>query len=121
MKEKTSRNHKQYLSIEPSDKARQKIKEKIKGIIKSQTLVSTEDMVARANRTLKGWQQYFDNIAMGKTRQQINWYAELRLAKVISKRNKSKRIKWKMFKKGELHHKYGLYEMKNLGRIFAKM
>ena len=121
MKEKTSRNHKQYLSIEPSDKSRKKIKEKIKGIIKSQTLVSTEDMVARANRVLKGWQQYFDNIAMGETRQQINWYAELRLAKVISKRNESKRIKWKMFKKGELHRKYGLYEMRNLGRIFAKM
>ena len=78
-----------------------------------------KEIIERVNRILRGWQQYFDNIAMGKTRNQINRYTELKVAKLISKRNKRKGIVWKLVGHGKLYNKYGLHKMINLGRKFA--
>lgn len=119
LKEKTSRNKKQYLSVEPSKTSMKGIRRKIKEATKSQTGESNEEVVMTVNRKLKGWQQYFDNIAMGKTRNQIRTYAEKRVAKLISKRNKKSEICWKIFEGGKLYTECGLYKMTNMERKFC--
>ena len=119
LKEKTSRRKKQYLSVEPSKESMKGIRKKIRDVTKRQTKLSNNATIESVNRKLKGWQQYFDNIAMGKTRGQIMRYAELRMVKFISKRNKRRGCCWKLFKGSKIYDKYGLYRMGNLGRNFA--
>lgn len=116
---KTSRKRKKYLSIEPSKKSMKKVKERIKEIVKWKRRISTESIIREVNLILRGWQQYFDNIGMGKVRNQINTYVERRTAKLISRRNKRSQILWKLFRKNELYDKYGLYKMVNINRKFA--
>jgi len=119
IKEKTSKRKKQYLSLEPSKEAIKKIRGKIKDMTKRTNIASTEDTIQRINWVLRGWQQYFDNISMGKTRNEVKNYVELRVMKFISKRKKKRKITWKLFEKGELYEKYGLHKMENLGRKFT--
>ena len=119
LRKKTSKNHKQYLSMEPDKESLKRIKGKIREITGNRARMSTKEIIERVNRILRGWQQYFDNIAMGKTRNQINRYTELKVAKLISKRNKRKGIVWKLVGHGKLYNKYGLHKMINLGRKFA--
>ncbi len=119
MMEKMSRNNKKYLSVEPSKKAMNKVKETLRNKIKSNNSISTKEMIEYTNKVLKWWQQYFDNICMWKTRNQINTFVELRVAKMISKRNKRNGITWKLFENNKLNTKYGLYKMINLNRRFA--
>ena len=120
LKEKTSRNRKKYLSIEPSKKAMNKIRETLRSKTKCKNRNSTEEVIKSTNEVLKWWQQYFDNIFMGKTRGSINTYTERRLAKMISKRNKRDNITWKLFRwNNNLNIKYGLYKMINMKRSFA--
>ena len=97
----------------------QRIRKKIKEETTRNQMGSTINVVERVNRMIKGWQQYYDNISMGTTRNKINRYVQLRTAKFISKRNKSSKIKWKLFQQGELYDKYGLYYMRDLKRKFA--
>lgn len=119
LKEKTSRGHKQYLSKEPSKEALNRIRDRIRQIIKQKSRNSNEEMIIKVNRLLRGWQQYYDNIGMGTTRNKINRFTELRVMKMISKRNKHSGILWKLFKDNAIYDKYGLYKMKCLKRIFA--
>lgn len=84
-----------------------------------QALLSTSEVIQSVNMKLKGWQQYFDNIAMGKTRNQMKRYVELRVIKFISKRNKRRGYCWKLSKDNKIYDKYELHKMENLGRNFA--
>lgn len=120
IREKTSRNQKQYMSMEPSRKSLTKIKEKLRREIKWNRREGTEEMIEKTNRIVRGWQQYFDNIGMGKTRQHVKRFVEERVAKMISRRKKRSQITWKFFREKALYTKYRLYELKNLGRIFAE-
>lgn len=119
LKQKTSRKQKKYLGKEPSKEAMNRTREKIRQITKYNHRKSNNEMITEVNRLLRGWQQYYDNIGMGKTRKEINRFTELRIMKMISKRNKKNRIIWKMFKNDGIHQKYGLYKMNSLKRIFT--
>ena len=88
IKEKTSKRQKQYLSIEPSKDAQKKIKGKGKTMTKRTSIVSTEETIQRINSAIRGWQQYFDNISMGKTRNKEVIYH-------TSNKNVARRIKRK--------------------------
>ena len=119
MREKISKRKKKYLSVEPSKESMKRIKDKIRNIIKRQTTESTDSIIKRANRTLNGWQQYFDNICIGKARQKIRRYAETKLARVITARNNKRGINWKIYEKDQKKRDVKLTEMKNLKRIFT--
>jgi group II intron reverse transcriptase/maturase len=116
--EKTSRNNKQYLSTEPSLKAQKKLRDSLRAIIFRRNPESTEQIILKANRVLRGWHQYFDNIGMGKVREKINDFAKLRVAKLVSRRNKKIEICWKLFPKG-VYEDTGLYKMESLNRKFS--
>lgn len=118
LQEKTSRKKKRYLAIEPSKKALSRCKAKLRSILKP-SAISTAVLIEQANIVLCGWQQYFDNTAMGKTRQHIQEHVERRCRRLISKRNKRSTICWKLFKNNALFKAYGLHTMKSLGRSFT--
>ena len=80
--------------------------------------MSNDDTIARVNTVLRGWQRYFDNTCMGRTRYDINDFVKQRVAKMISRRNKRTRIVWKWFGGNVLYESYGLYKLTNLGRKF---
>jgi len=119
LREKTSRRQKRYLAIEPSRGAMNRIRERIRSIVRWNNGMSTEDTIGRTNTVLRGWQLYFDNICMGRTRAAINDFVKLRVAKMISRRNKRTCISWKLFQDNVLYEKYGLYKMVNRGRKLA--
>ncbi len=83
--------------------------------------VTTEQVIKRVNWVIRGWQGYFDNICMGKTRQSIKYYTEMTVIKFISKRKKKRRITYKIFEKRKLYDKFKLHEMKNLGQKFVSV
>ena len=121
LKEKIrTRNKKKYVSIEPSKESMKEVKRKIKEETRRQKTNKIEEIIGKVNIILRGWQEYFDNICMGKTREKIKRYAEKRLVKLINKRNKKQGSNWKGFRKAEIYKKYGLYEMKSKRRIFGK-
>jgi RNA-directed DNA polymerase len=121
LREKMSTNHKKYVATEPSRDAMKRIKSKIKLITdkKRNSRTKTKDVISNLNLTLKGWQQYYDNINMGKTRDNVNRYAKYKIAKLISNRNKKYGICWKLFKNGELYTDYKLYYLRSLNRILG--
>lgn len=119
MKKKTSKNKKEYLSVEPNKEAIKKVKGKVKLIIDKSHGTKTEEVIAMVNRVTRGWQQYYDNIGMGKTRNKVKNYVELRVMKMISKRNKRRKILWKLFQENKIYEKFGLHKMTNLGRKFV--
>jgi RNA-directed DNA polymerase len=116
IREKMSRRQKKYLSMEPQKEAIQRAKEAIRTITPMNTPISTECVIERVNQYLRGWQQYFDNIAMGKTRQSIKFFVEHRIMQLITRRHKKKRICYKLFSGRTLYDHYGLMELKSLGR-----
>lgn len=116
LREKTSRKQKQCLSVEPSKKSMNRVREKIRAVVKYNRKGSTDEIIGKVNTIVRGWQQYFDNIGMGRTRKQINHYVELRVMKMISKRNKKAKLTWKLFTNNKIYDKYGLYRMENLHR-----
>lgn len=119
LREKTSRRQKRYLSIEPTREAMNRIRERVRTIVRWNNGASTADTIERVNTLLRGWQHYFDNICMGRTRYDINDFVKQRVAKMISRRNKRRDITWKLFADRALYEKYGLYKLNNLGRKFA--
>jgi len=119
LKEKISKKKKLYLSKEPSKEAMNRIREKIREVTKYRKPKSNQEIIKETNIILKGWQQYYDNVGMGKTREQINQFTKLRVAKMISRRNKRTRITWKLFEKKDIYNGYGLYKMKSLKRVLA--
>ena len=121
LKEKTSKRSKRYIAIEPSKEAMKRIKSKIKIAtdLKRNSRIKTEEVIKSLNPILKWWQQYFDNISMGKTREKINWYTSMKVAKLISKRKKKNYICWKLFSNKALYTEYKLYYLRNLNRKFA--
>jgi RNA-directed DNA polymerase len=118
LREKTSKSNKQYLAVEPTKDAIKRVHGRLCDILKWNGRRSTEDMIQATNSVLHGWQQYFDNISMGKIRSQVNWFVNQRVGKAISRRKRYNKATWKLFGNNALQEKYGLYVMKSLGRKF---
>jgi len=118
---KTSRRRKRYLSMEPSKKSMSKIRKNIKEIIQKYKTAPTEVLIQKLNEITIGWQNYFDNICMGKTRGAIRNYLEWKSKREISRRNKSRTVKRKLFRNEAIYEKYKLHKLVNLGRKLADM
>lgn len=119
IRQKNSRTGKKYLAMEPNREALNHARQKIREIIRHDTTVATEIIIERVNEVLRGWQQYFDNVCMGQTRRQLQYFVELRLMRFLSRRKKKSRICYKLFENRKLYDTYGLHELKNLGNYLS--
>jgi len=119
IRQKTSKNKKQCINIEPSKKSLNRIRDKLRHTINWRSPLSNEEVIDSVSSIIKGWHFYFDNIAMGKTRQKLKWYIEGKMGKFLTKRNKKRRATWKLFSTQKLYKELELYELRNLGRKFT--
>lgn len=119
LRQKTSRKQKQYLAVEPSKKSMNRIRERIRTIVRWNNGMSTEDTIEKTNTVLRGWHQYFDNVCMGKTRATLNDFTKQRMAKFVSRRHKHRDTSWKRYGGDVVYETYGLYKMMNMGRMIA--
>ena len=53
---------KRYVKIQPSQKSQEKLKENIRGVVKHRTSLTLEQLIARVNRILRGWHNYFKEL-----------------------------------------------------------
>lgn len=79
----------EYLRITPSEKAQQRIRDRMREVVNPNRPVSTAEMVSNANRVLVGWANYYrfgyPRVAFRK----VNDYVRMRFSRVI--RHKSQR------------------------------
>ncbi|HHD62885.1 MAG TPA: group II intron reverse transcriptase/maturase, partial [Desulfobulbaceae bacterium] len=87
---KRSRYHAEeyYLSIEPSNKACSHERESVRRLLNSHTAyVPIEELVARVNRQVKGWKNYFDHFHHGMQFQRMNYFLCHRMVKHLKRRS----------------------------------
>ena len=108
-----AKSGKPYPNVRPSDKAVKKIKTRLTELTQRElTCIPLGDVVAKVNRSLRGWVNYFhyrnSSLAMSKVRN----HAEERLRTHLRKRHKVKDrgTALKRFRSASLYERYGLYK-----------
>ena len=108
-----AKSGKPYPNVRPSDKAVKKIKAKLTELTQRElTCIPLEDVVARVNRGLMGWVNYFhyrnSSVAISKVRH----HTEERLRTHLRKRYKIRNRKAGLIKfpRRDLYERYGLYK-----------
>ncbi len=104
---------KPYPNVRPADKSLKKIKARLTDLTgRNLTAIPLGDLVAKVNRSLRGWANYFhyrnSSLAMNKVRQ----HAEDRLRTHLMKRHKirNRRAALCRFPRRNLYARYGLYK-----------
>ena len=105
---------KPYPNVRPADKSLKKIKARLTELTgRELTAIPLGDIVERANRSLRGWANYFhyrnSSLAMSKVRN----HAEDRLRTHLMKRHKVKDrgCGLRRFPSADLYGRYGLYKV----------
>ncbi len=79
-----------YLGAAPSKKALQKLKANIRSQLRPSNLIPTERIVARLNRTVRGWANYFCYGTVVRTRHIIDLHLEAAVRHFLRRRHKVK-------------------------------
>ena len=101
-----------YLHVEPSQKSRRALREKLGAILNHWTQGRwTRDAVAEVNRVLRGWAGYFHygNSVSGMKR--MKHYSQNRLRRWLWRKHHCRRSLWEHYGPEQLHQRYGLYEL----------
>jgi group II intron reverse transcriptase/maturase len=107
-----SRQRRGYLHVEPSQKSRRALRENLGDILNHWTLWRPDkEVVAEANRVLRGWAGYFhyrnSTSVMGKMRR----YSQNRLRRWLWRKHACRRALWTHYTDARLRKHYGLYEL----------
>jgi len=101
-----------YLHVQPSQKSRQALREKLGGILNHWTLWRPmEEVVRKANEILRGWAGYFHFGNSGSVMNRMNHYSQNRLRRWLWRKQSCRRSLWEAYPAEDLHHRYGLYEL----------
>jgi RNA-directed DNA polymerase len=79
-----------YLGAAPSKKALHRLKEKIRHQLQPSNLIPTEQIVARLNRTVRGWANYFSYGTVVKVRAIVDLHVEATVRRFLRRRHKVK-------------------------------
>jgi RNA-directed DNA polymerase len=101
-----------YLHIEPSQKSRLALREKLRGIFNHWThWRAIPDVVKEANAVLRGWAGYFHHgnsaSVMGRQRR----YSQNCFRRWLWRKHARRKSLWETYPPEELHHRYGLFEL----------
>jgi RNA-directed DNA polymerase len=98
-----------YLHVEPSARARARLREKLRGLTSACTKMTLADTIIAVNRLLRGWAAYFRYGYPRRIFRAVNYYLQVRFRCFL--RNRSQR-RSRPFRQGEsLYvglHRYGL-------------
>ena len=101
-----------YLHAQPSQKSRRALREKLGGLLNHRTLWrSIQDVVAEANRILRGWAGYFHFGNSVSVMNRMKHYSQNRLRRWLWRKHGCRRSLWEHYAPDQLHQRYGLYEL----------
>jgi group II intron reverse transcriptase/maturase len=101
-----------YLHVEPSQKSRRALREKLGAILNHWTQGRwTRDAVAEVNRVLRGWAGYFHYGNSVSVMKRMKRYSQNRLRRWLWRKHGCRRSLWEHYVPEQLHQRYGLYEL----------
>jgi group II intron reverse transcriptase/maturase len=101
-----------YLHVQPSQKSRRALREKLGGILNHWTHGrSIRDVVEKANRVLRGWAGYFHYGNSVTVMSRMKRYSQNRLRRWLWRKHGCRRSLWEHYAPEQLHQRYGLYEL----------
>lgn len=93
----------------PSSKSQQRLRVKVKRMVSAKVPVTLAEQVRCVNRVLRGWVNYFRIGNSAHVFQNIRWYAETRVRRVLQDRSGRYGLGWKRIGNELLYEKLGLY------------
>jgi len=106
------RRHRVYLGTVPSKKRVQRICRAISDETGRNTVGQTpQELVAKLNRMLIGWANYFCLGAVSKAYSAVDMHARWRLRRWLCDKHKERRPGYKRFPEASLHGVYGLVQL----------
>jgi RNA-directed DNA polymerase len=106
----------QYLGAAPSKKALQRLKEKIRQQLRPSNLMPTEQIVARLNRTVRGWANYFCVGTLSKARRIVDEHLQTMVRRFLRRRHKVKNRGYSQFPRAWIFGELGVVLTQNLPR-----
>jgi group II intron reverse transcriptase/maturase len=107
-----SRQGRGYLHVEPGQKSRRALRERLGEILNHGTLWrSSSEVVAEANRTLRGWAGYFHYRNSTSVLGILRRYSRNRLRRWLWRKHACRHSLWQYYTDDRLREHYGLYEL----------
>ena len=101
-----------YLHVEPSQKSRRALREKLGAILNHWTQGRrTRDAVAEVNRILRGWAGYFHYGNSVSVMKRMKHYSQNRFRRWLWRKHRCRRSLWEHYVPEQLHQRYGLFEL----------
>jgi hypothetical protein len=109
------RTGRSYVGARPSKKKIHRVCREISDLTMRSTLrLSVADQVARLNRTLRGWGNYFSHGTVGRAYQVVNRHAEERLRRWLCAKHKEPRPGYTRYPSRHLYQDLGLVKLRKL-------
>jgi group II intron reverse transcriptase/maturase len=101
-----------YLHVEPAQKSRAALRKNLGTILNRRTLWRpTQEVVAEANRVLRGWGGYFHYGNSTRIMKQLRSYSQNRLRRWLWRKHACRRGLWQHYTEERLHTCYGLHAL----------
>lgn len=109
---KNPRTGKNYPHTEPSPGARQKLRDKIRGLLNHWTLHHrVEDAVSEINQIVRGWSEYYHYAHSSRVFSSMQSWLNNRLNRWVWRKHKCRKGLWKDSMSKKISEQYGLYKL----------
>jgi RNA-directed DNA polymerase len=93
----------------PSKKSQQRLGDRVRKVLNASVTVTTAEQIERTNEIVRGWVNYFRVGNSTAVFNDIRWYVETKLRRVLQRRAHRYGMGWKRYDYVHLYQKLGLY------------